>query len=88
MKGYIVIDYYDNAKHYVYNDEEMAHSKAVELVKENAPIWHDNDVYDNPEKALNGIDTYYDLQGCTCVEIIDCEIFLKAKQDKEQLEAK
>ena len=83
MNGYAVVDYYDNAKHYVYDDEKMARSKAIELVKENALIWHDNDAYDNPEKALNGIDTYYDLQGCTCVEIIDCEIFLKAEQDKE-----
>ena len=88
MTGYMVVcdyDYIDAfGKRYVYDNEEMARQKAIELIKEVAICNGDNDAYDNPEKALGEENAYVDINGTIQVSILDCEIFLKAEQDKEQ----
>lgn len=88
MNGYMVVCDYDYVdafgKRYVYDDKEMAHQKAIELTKEIAKCIGDNDAYNNPEKALGKTNAYIDINGTIQVSILDCEIFLKAEQDKEQ----
>lgn len=88
MTGYIVrsdCEYIDEQKQLrVYDDKEEAYKAAIELVKEIAVIYEDDYAYDNPEDVWEEDDTYYDADGDLQVEIIDCEIFLKDRRDKEQ----